>query len=109
MRISIEVSAADLNVLEHIVEDADKWMQDMFIGKVANCRAKMVKEGTEAMLADPLVFSIPATPDAVVSAMVEDPSYKTRAVRVQDAKDAQEAERIEVLKERVALETAKAS
>lgn len=81
MRITIDLSDADLVALKHDLADPEAWIRDAVAGKVAACRGRMVEQAVAVLMADPAVETIPAQPAALADALTRRPGYEDRAAR----------------------------
>jgi hypothetical protein len=81
MTYTIEINDTDLLALNNDLTDVDTWIQDAVIGKINNCKKRMVNEWQPILFADESVESIPATADGIIALVVARDDYKTRIER----------------------------
>lgn len=81
MIIQIEISDEEVKCLEHDLLDINQWVQDAVKGKINNCKARMCKEWTARLIADPAIESIPAKEPLLIAAIHAHKDYKNRAAR----------------------------
>jgi len=79
--VTIEISELEKKILEHDVVSAQEWINDAIIGKINNCRKRIVRSHTQTLLDDPAVETIPATIDEICENLFNSPEYKNRAQR----------------------------
>ena len=81
MTYTITINDTDLLALNNDLTDVDTWIQDAVIGKINNCKKRMVNEWQPILFNDPTVTSIPATQDDFITAVVARADYKNRVDR----------------------------
>ena len=81
MTYTITINDTDLLALNNDLTDVDTWIQDAVIGKINNCKKRMVSEWQPILFNDPTVTSIPATQDDFITAVVARADYKNRVDR----------------------------
>jgi hypothetical protein len=81
MTYTITINDTDLLALNNDLTDVDTWIQDAVIGKINNCKKRMVNEWQPILFADESVESIPATADGIIALVVARDDYKTRIER----------------------------
>ena len=81
MTYTIEINDTDLIALNNDLTDVNTWLQDAVIGKINNCKKRMVNEWQPILFNDPDVTSIPATQDEFITLVVARSDYKNRVAR----------------------------
>ena len=82
------ISTTEESVLKNDLLDIQDWWDKALVGKVNNCKKRMIKEWHSKLMADPSVESIPANEDDLVALIVARDDYKNRVER--DAEEAAE-------------------
>ena len=59
----------------------DDWIQKAVVGKINQCRKRLVRECTPKIFADPSVTTMPASEAAFIGVILARPDYKNRATR----------------------------
>ena len=78
---TVTTTAADETALNNDLLDKDAWIQAAVVGKVANCKKRMINTWRPIIFADDSVASIPANDDDFIALVVARDDYKTRAER----------------------------
>ena len=78
---TVTITAADETALDNDLLDKDAWIQAAVVGKVANCKKRMINEWRPIIFADDSVATIPANDDDFIALVVARDDYKTRAER----------------------------
>tara|TARA_R110002110_G_scaffold344819_1_gene554747 strand:+ start:295 stop:561 length:267 start_codon:yes stop_codon:yes gene_type:complete len=82
MRLTnIEISEQDSKVLLNDLEDVDRWVRGAIMGKVANCRKRLLEEWTPKLMADPTVKDMPADQSRLIDLILSRDDYQNRADR----------------------------
>jgi len=76
MDINVTISDTDVKALQNGVVDIDKWIQSAVVGKISNCKKRMIAEWQPKLFADPEVDSIPADEIAFINMVVARDDYK---------------------------------
>jgi len=72
----VTISDTDVKALQNGVVDIDKWVQAAVIGKINNCKKRMIAEWQPKLFADPAVDSIPANEEEFINMVVSRDDYK---------------------------------
>ena len=86
--ITINITDAEEACLKNDLLDVDDWVQKAVVGKINNCRKRMIREWLPKLMADSAVTTIPADETAFISAVITRPDYKDRVAREQLESDA---------------------
>ena len=78
---TVTISAADETALDNDLLDKDAWIQAAVVGKINNCKKRMINEWRPILFADDSVASVPANDDDFIALVVARDDYKTRAER----------------------------
>ena len=78
---TVTISAADETSLDNDLLDKDAWIQAAVVGKINNCKKRMINEWRPILFADDSVASVPANDDDFIALVVARDDYKTRAER----------------------------
>jgi len=78
---NIEITEQDANILLNDLEDVDKWVRAAILGKIANCRTRLINEWTPRLMADPNVKDIPADQTLLINLILARDDYKNRTAR----------------------------
>ncbi len=81
LTITVNISDAEEACLKNDLLDIDDWVQKAVIGKIKNCKKRLIREWQPKMFADPNVTSIPGDEDGFVDAVFAHPDYKDRTER----------------------------
>ena len=76
MDINVTISDTDVKALQNGVVDIDAWIQAAVVGKISNCKKRMIAEWQPKLFADPEVDSIPADETAFINMVVARDDYK---------------------------------
>jgi hypothetical protein len=68
-------------VLKNDLLDIQDWVDNALLGKINNCKKRMIAEWQPKLTADATVESIPADDDKLIALIVKRDDYKTRAER----------------------------
>ena len=82
---TIEINETDMLVLNNDLLDVNEWIQNAVIGKINNCKKRMITEWQPKLFNDPAVTNIPATEDEFITAVVARDDYKSRIDRDAEA------------------------
>lgn len=77
----VEISDADLAIVEHVVVEAQAWLAAAMAGKIAACKSRMAAEAMSVLSDDAAVDAMPASTDGLIAALQARPNYKNRAGR----------------------------
>ena len=53
LTVTVEISDIDVLALKNDLLDIDDWVQKAVVGKINNCKKRMLRSGTDAMIKDP--------------------------------------------------------
>ncbi len=81
MDITVTISDIDVTVLENDLLSINDWVQASVVGKISNCKKRMINEWRPKLFADPAVESIPANDNDFITLVVARDDYKNRAKR----------------------------
>jgi len=79
--VTVNISDADEKVLLNDLLDIDDWVQTAVVGKIDNCKKRMVGQAAVVLKADESVETMPATDDGLITALLARDDYKTRTER----------------------------
>lgn len=85
LKITVDISDADVAVLKNDILDPDEWVQKAVAGKINQCRKRMANTARDVLIADKAVDTMPATTDGLIDAYMARPDYKNRAARDAEA------------------------
>lgn len=80
-KVIIELSKTDIIVLKDGILCIEDMIKHAVVGKVNNCKKRMINEWQQRLFSDPLVTSIPATADELIAVIVTRDDYKDRVAR----------------------------
>lgn len=80
-RIVIDLTDAEVTVLQHDLLDIDQWVRNAITGKVTACTKRLADEARRVLEADPAVTTMPAKPAALIAEYLKRPDYKNRVQR----------------------------
>jgi len=78
---TVTITDADETALDNDLLDKDAWIQAAVVGKINNCKKRMINTWRPIIFADESVTSIPANDDDFIALVVARDDYKTRAER----------------------------
>jgi len=78
---TVTITDADETALDNDLLDKDAWIQAAVVGKISNCKKRMINTWRPIIFADESVTSIPANDDDFIALVVARDDYKTRAER----------------------------
>jgi len=78
---TVTITDADETALDNDLLDKDAWIQAAVVGKINNCKKRMINTWRPIIFADESVASIPANDDDFIALVVARDDYKTRAER----------------------------
>ncbi len=84
LTVTVQISDREEACLKNDLMDVDDWVQKAVIGKINNCKKRLIREWQPKMFADPSVTSIPGDEDGFVDAVFAHPNYKDRVTREAD-------------------------
>lgn len=79
--ITVNISNDEEACLLNDLLDIDDWVQKAVIGKVNQCRKRLIREWQPKLFADPNVATIPGDEASFISAVLVRPDYKDRTAR----------------------------
>jgi len=77
----IEISETDLLALKNDLTDVEEWITQAVIGKINNCKKRLISEWTPRLMVDPDVRSIPADEERLIKTITERNDYRDRNAR----------------------------
>jgi len=80
----LELSDTDIACLRNDLLSIEEWIKEAIVGKVNNCKKRMIQEWQPKLFADPHIESVPANEDDFVSLVVSRDDYKTRVEREEE-------------------------
>ena len=75
------ISTIEESVLKNDLLDIQDWWDKALVGKINNCKKRMIQQWHPKLMADPSVESIPANEDDLVALIVARDDYKNRVER----------------------------
>lgn len=82
----LELSNTDIVCLGNDLLSKREWIKAAIVGKVNNCKKRMIREWQPKLFDDPAIESIPATDESLISVIITRPDYKNRIDREVEAK-----------------------
>jgi len=86
LTIIVNISDAEEACLKNDLLDINDWIQKAVIGKINNCRKRLIKEWQPKLFADPNVTSIPGDEVGFVDMVFTHPDYKDRVTREEESR-----------------------
>jgi len=84
MDIQIVISDVEVKALKNELLDINEWVQAAVIGKINNCKKRMIAEWQPKLFADPAVENIPADESTFINFVVSRDDYKNRVQREEE-------------------------
>lgn len=84
MEIQVIISDVNVSILENDLLDINQWVQNAVVGKINNCKKRLLAEWQPKLFADPTVENIPANEDAFINMVVARDDYKTAVQREEE-------------------------
>jgi len=84
MEIQVIISDVNVSILENDLLDINQWVQNAVVGKINNCKKRLLAEWQPKLFADPTVENIPANEDAFINMVVARDDYKNRVQREEE-------------------------
>lgn len=81
----LELSDTDIAALDNDLSSKVDWIKGAIIGKVNQCKKRMISEWQPKLFTDPEVESIPATTDEFIAMVIARDDYKDRTARDAEA------------------------
>lgn len=81
MNITITLTQAEVDALEHDLLDIEEWINGAVRGKINRCRKRLIQQEQPKLLADPTVTTLPASEVELVSLIQSRPGYQKRKDR----------------------------
>ena len=78
---TVTITDADETALDNDLLDKDAWIQAAVVGKINNCKKRMINQWRPIIFADDSVATIPANDDDFIALIVARDDYKTRTER----------------------------
>jgi hypothetical protein len=88
----IEIDESDALCLYNDIPDIEYWIRAALLGKVNNCKKRLINEWHPKLLADEKVRSLPGDVDGLVRLITSRDDYKNRNQR--DAAESEESDTI---------------
>lgn len=82
---SIELSDVDIKCLENDLLDIEVWIKAAIVGKVNNCKKRLIKEWQPKLFNDPEIEFIPANEDDLIDIIISHKDYKNREKREKES------------------------
>ena len=82
---TVTISSADETALDNDLLDKDAWLQAAVVGKINNCKKRMINTWRPIIFADDSVTTIPANDDDFIALIIARDDYKTRTERDAEA------------------------
>ena len=82
---TVTISTADETALDNDLLDKDAWLQAAVVGKINNCKKRMINTWRPIIFADDSVTTIPANDDDFIALIIARDDYKTRTERDAEA------------------------
>ncbi len=77
----IVITELEEAALKHDLLDIEAWLTEALIGKINNCKKRMINNGMEIIKSDALIERIPKNDDALIELIRNHSNYKNRAAR----------------------------
>jgi hypothetical protein len=77
----IEIEDADVLCLENDLLDIEQWIRAALLGKINNCKKRLISEWMPRLISDMDVDTIPADEDGLINMITTRPEYQNRAKR----------------------------
>ncbi len=84
--VIMEISVIDLKCLENDLLDPEDWFRQALLGKINNCKKRLISEWHPKIMADPEVTSIPGDEEGLLNLIFSHPDYKTRVEKDKEEK-----------------------
>ena len=81
LKEGITISDQDYLCLKNDLIDPEQWIRDAVVGKVLNCRVRLVRQWHPRLLSDPGISSLPGTEQALISLITSRTDYQDRIHR----------------------------
>jgi len=77
----MEITDINKKCLKNDLLDIEDWIAKAIIGKINNCKKRLIREWYPRLIADETVESIPANEDELINFITSRLDYKNRAER----------------------------
>ena len=77
----LTLSDIDIAALDNDLLSKKDWFTAAIVGKINNCKKRMIREWQPILFSDPEVVSIPATDEGMIAMIIARDDYKTRIER----------------------------
>jgi hypothetical protein len=81
IRNGIDISDADIKVLQNDILNIEDWINGAIAGKIASCKTRMIETWTPKLLGDPGVNTLPGNEAALINVITQHPDYLSRSDR----------------------------
>ena len=82
MRLTnIEISDQDTQILLNDLEDVETWVRAAIVGKISNCKKRLLAEWTPRLMADRDLRDMPADESRLIDLILARDDYKNRIAR----------------------------
>ena len=78
---TVTIADADETALHNDLLNINDWIQQAVVGKVNNCKKRMITTWRPIVFADDSVATVPANDDDFIAMVIARADYKTRAER----------------------------
>ena len=78
---TISMTELEKKILEDHLLDVQDWIEKAVLGKISNCKKRIVRSHTQTLLDDPDVASIPGTEDDICENLFATEGYQNRSQR----------------------------
>jgi hypothetical protein len=79
--ITIELDETERKILLNDLLDWQQWIEDAITNKLANCKSRLIKNGTEQLISTKSVETIPTDETALLDLIFNQMGYKNRVER----------------------------
>ena len=80
-KVIMEISDIDKKCLNNDLISIEEWIVSAIIGKINNCKKRLIREWHPKLMADADVTSIPASEEDFINMVTSRPDYKDRVQR----------------------------
>jgi len=77
----LTLSSTDIVCLENDLLSKSEWIKEAIVGKVNQCKKRMIREWQPKLFTDPSIETIPANQDDFIALVVDRDDYKSRKQR----------------------------
>lgn len=79
--ITIELDETEQKILLNDLLDWQQWIEDAITNKLANCKSRLIDNGTKTLLKNKSVENIPTDEDLLLDLIFAQEDYKSRIER----------------------------